>query len=83
MGGWHHQPNGHKFEQTKGESEGLERLVCCSPWGCKEADMTEGLKNNSSFLITNIDLVSLICIGFHQLSLFIQQILIITPFLWT
>ena len=57
--------------------------MCCSPWGCKESDMTEGLKNDASFLITNIDLVSLICIVFHQLSLFIQQILIITPFLWT
>ena len=78
MVGWHHQPNGHKFEQTKGDSEGQERLACCSPWGCKES---EGLKNNS-FLITNIDLVGLVCIVFHQLPLFIQQILIITPFLW-
>ena len=25
--------NGHEFEQTLGDSEGQESLVCCSPWG--------------------------------------------------
>ena len=38
--GWHHQPNGHEFEQTLGDSEGQGSLPCCSPWGCKESDMT-------------------------------------------
>ena len=33
---WHHQLNGDEFEQTPGEGEGQESLVCCSPWGCKE-----------------------------------------------
>ena len=33
MVGWHHQLNGHEFEQTPGESEGQGSLVCCSPWG--------------------------------------------------
>ena len=47
MVGWHHWLNGHGFEQTAGESEGQESLVCCSPWGCKEVDMTEQLNNNS------------------------------------
>ena len=27
---WH---NGHKFEQTSGDSEGLRSLACHSPWG--------------------------------------------------
>ena len=27
MVGWHHQLNGHQFEQTLGDSEGQERLV--------------------------------------------------------
>ena len=40
MAGWHHQLNGHKFEQTPGYSEGQGRLVCCSSWGRKESDMT-------------------------------------------
>ena len=38
---WHHQFNGHDFEQTPGYSEGQGSLVCCSPWVCKELDMTE------------------------------------------
>ena len=43
MVGWHHQLNGHEFEQTLGYSEGQGSLACCSPWGCKELDMTEQL----------------------------------------
>ena len=30
-----------------GDSEGQGSLACCSPWGCKELDMTEQLNNNS------------------------------------
>ena len=44
--GWHHRSNGHEFEQTPGDSEGWRSLVCYSPWGCKESDMTEQLNNN-------------------------------------
>ena len=40
MVGWHHQLNGHEFEQTLGDSEGQGSLACCSPWGCQELDMT-------------------------------------------
>ena len=32
--------SGHEFEQTLGDSEGQWNLVCCSPWGHKELDMT-------------------------------------------
>jgi len=35
MVGWHHQHNGHEFEQTPGDSEGRGSLVCCSLWGCR------------------------------------------------
>ena len=38
---WHHQLNGHEFEQTLGDSEGQRSLVCCSPWGHKQLDTTE------------------------------------------
>ena len=38
--GWHHWLNGHEFEQTLGDSGGQGSLVCYSPWGCKESDMT-------------------------------------------
>ena len=48
MGGWHHQFNGHEFEQTPGDDEGQGSLVCCSPQGLKELDTTEQLNNNWS-----------------------------------
>ena len=41
MVGWHHQFNGHEFEQTPGDSEGQGSLACCSPWGRKESNTTE------------------------------------------
>jgi len=43
MVGWHHQLNGHEFEQTLKVSDGQGTLACCSPWGPKELDMTEWL----------------------------------------
>ena len=46
MVGWHHQFNGHDFEQTLGDSEGQGSLACCSPWGRKETDTIEQLNNN-------------------------------------
>ena len=44
MVGCHHQINGHESEQVPGVSDGQGSLACCSPWGCKESDMTERLK---------------------------------------
>ena len=43
MIGWHHQLNGHEFEQTLGIGDGQGSMACCSPWVCKELDMTEQL----------------------------------------
>ena len=43
MVGWHHEFDGHEFEQAPGVGEGQKSLVCCSPWGHKELDMTEQL----------------------------------------
>ena len=43
---WHHWLNRHELEQTLGDSEGQENLVCCNPWGRKESDReTEQLEN--------------------------------------
>ena len=47
MVGWHHRLNGFEFDQTPRDDEGQGRLVCCSPWGRTDSDMTEQLKNNS------------------------------------
>ena len=43
MVGWHHRLYGHEFEQGPGVGDGQGGLASCSPWGCKELDMTEGL----------------------------------------
>ena len=41
MLGWPYQLNRHEFEQTPGVGDGQVGLVCCSPWGHKELDMTD------------------------------------------
>ena len=43
MVGWHHWLDGHEFEQAPGVGDGQGSLVCCSPRGHKESDMTEWL----------------------------------------
>ena len=45
MAGWHHQFNGHEFEQTPGDSEKQGSLACCSSGDPKESDMTQWLNN--------------------------------------
>ena len=40
MAGWHHQLNGHEFEQALGDSGEQRSLGCPSPQGCRELDMT-------------------------------------------
>ena len=46
MVGWHHWLNGHEFEQALVVGDGQGSLVCCSPWGHKQSDMTERLNSN-------------------------------------
>ena len=43
MVGWHHQLNGHEFEQAPGVGDGQGSLARCSPWGHKKPDVTERL----------------------------------------
>ena len=43
MVGWHHQLDGHEFEQAPEVGDGQEGLVCCSSWGRKESDTAERL----------------------------------------
>ena len=40
MAGWHHWLDGHEFQQAPGVGDGQGGLVCCSPWGRKELDMS-------------------------------------------
>ena len=46
MIGKYHQLSEHEFDQTLGDGEEPGNLAYCSPWGCKESDMTEQLNNN-------------------------------------
>ena len=47
MVGWHHQLDGHEFEQALGDGKRHGGLVCCGPWGCKKSDTTKCLNNNN------------------------------------
>ena len=46
---WHHQLNGHEFEQTPGDRERQESLACCSSWGRKELDTAKQLNISAKF----------------------------------
>ena len=56
--GFHHQLNGHEFEQALGVGEGEENLTCCSSWDLKVSDKTEtemtdySINNSRVFLST-------------------------------
>ena len=41
MVGWHQRLNGHELEQALEVGDRQGSLVCYSPWGHKESDMTE------------------------------------------
>ena len=46
MVGWHHRLDGHEFQQTPGIDDGQGNLLCCSPWGRKELDVTWRMNNS-------------------------------------
>ena len=54
MAGWHHQLDGHEFEQALGVGDGQGGLMCYSPWGHKESDTTEQLNNNKFQIYTQV-----------------------------
>ena len=43
MVGWHHQLDGHEFEQASGVGDGQGGLAYYNSWGHKKLDMTERL----------------------------------------
>ena len=49
MDGWHHQLNGHEFEQAPGDGEENGSLACCTPWFGKELDTAERLNNSNKY----------------------------------
>ena len=70
MVGWHHQLNGHGFEQAPGDGQGS--LVCCSPWCPKELDTTELNWCNKVYL-NLVDWNKNKCVSSHTMSARIQE----------
>ena len=54
--GYHHQLNGHEFEQTPGDTERQRSLACCSPCSGKESDSAPEQQQLS---------VKCVCFGFN------------------
>ena len=48
---WHHQLDGHEFEQAVGIGDGQGNLVCSSPWGCKGSVTTEQLNQTNIYYV--------------------------------
>ena len=49
--GWHHWVNGHESEWSPRVGDVQGGLVCCSPWGGRESDMTERLNSTEQGLL--------------------------------
>ena len=63
MLGYHHQLDGHEFEQVLGVGDGQGSLACCHSWGHRESDTTERLNRTELKRVTDLyewmDLISL------------------------
>ena len=67
MVGWHHQLNGHEFEQNAEDGEGQGSVACCIPCGRKRV----GQDWVTELMLWNIQLY----IIYYQLYIFIKQYL--------
>ena len=76
MVGWHHQLDGHEFEEALGVGEGQGSLGCCSPWGHKELDTTEPTELTDIFFLILIFSVfsSVFLFGRTESSLCVQSL---------
>jgi len=70
---WHHQRNGHEFEQALRDGEGQGSLACCSPWSPKESDTTEQLNNNSNILFTETS-IDVLCLFLNLIVSFVFEL---------
>ena len=73
--GWHHRVDGHEFEQAPGIGDGQGNLLCYSPWGRKESDMTEQLNLIEKIIfVEKLELTVLISfhVGIYWLFLKLQ-----------
>ena len=82
MVGWHHQLNGHKFEQALGVGDGQGSLACCSPWGHSQTRLSDGtelfpemaclcnMTQNSQKLKVHVDVTKIKPVTSNKFSLF-------------
>ena len=73
MVGWHHQFNGHEFEQAPRDGDGQGSLACCRSWGGKESDTTYQLNNKNKMAIISLYLSincsrNILCFKFNCFS---------------
>ena len=66
MVGWHHWFDVHEFQQALGVGDGQGSLECCSPWGCKESDMTERLNWELVTSLRGQQHSELVCFEFYR-----------------
>ena len=55
MAGWHHQLDGHEFEQAPGVGDRQRSLACCSLWGGKELDMNLETEQQTKLILLILD----------------------------
>ena len=67
MVGWHHRLNELEFDQALGVGDGQGSLMCCSPWGYKESDMTEQL--NQTELMHSSAVLEFVILKFYSFLL--------------
>ena len=68
MVGWHHQLDGHEFEQALGVGVGQGNLACCSPWGHKESDTTELLNCTELSLCCTLEINTPVYINYISVT---------------
>ena len=87
MIGLHHRLDGHEFEEALGVGDGQGSLECCSPWGCKELDMTEQLNGTEHVLTTHFfsSLNNILLSGCTPISLSIHLLkdILVTSKFWS
>ena len=77
--GWHHQFNGHKLWQTRGDGDGQGGPASCSPWDLKESDTTWQLKDKNILLLRFVKNIHTMCMHapkyFHtQYNIFFSKL---------
>ena len=64
---WHHQLNGHEFEEAQGVDDGQGGLACCCPWGSQTVGLQQ-LCKIQAFLYTQREV--------HQKAVYLSEPLI-------